>query len=91
MSTLTSAAVAEAFAAITAEALSLPEGDVPAPDGERVIALMNDWLATRSWRFAYVRDPQTFAWPDSWVALVTDERSPSGWRPVLCSAIRPAR
>jgi hypothetical protein len=44
---------------------------------------MNDWLATRNWRFAYVRDPQTFAWPGSWIALAADERSPTGWRPVL--------
>ena len=44
---------------------------------------MNDWLATRNWRFAYVRDPQTFAWPGSWIALAADERSPTSWRPVL--------
>ena len=68
---------------ITAEAFSLPEGEVPAPQGERLVALMNDWLATRNWRFAYVRDPQTFAWPGSWIALAADQRSPSGWRPVL--------
>jgi hypothetical protein len=30
---------------------------------------MNDWLATRNCRCAYVRDPQTFAWPGSWIAL----------------------
>jgi len=29
-------------------------------------AIVNDWLATMNWRFAYVRDPQTFAWPGSW-------------------------
>ena len=68
---------------ITAEAFSLPESEVPAPDGDRLVALMNDWLATRSWRLAHVHEPRTFAWPDSWVALVADQRSPSGWRPVL--------
>jgi hypothetical protein len=83
MTKLTSAAVAKAFAGVTAEAFSLPEGEVPAPRGDRLVALMNDWLATRNWRFAYVRDPQTFAWPGSWIALAADERSPSGWRPVL--------
>lgn len=80
---LTLAEVADAFASITAEAFNLPVGEVPAPQGERLVAIMNDWLATRNWRFAYVRDPQTFAWPGSWVALAADERSPSGWRPVL--------
>jgi len=75
--------IADAFASVTAEAFGLPKSDVPAPQGERLVAIMNDWLATRNWRFAYVRDPQTFAWPGSWIALVTDERSPSGWRPVL--------
>jgi len=84
MTKLTHAAVAEAFARVTAEAFSLPKGDeVPAPQGDRLVALMNDWLATRNWRFAYVRDPQTFAWPGSWIALAADHRSPSGWRPVL--------
>jgi hypothetical protein len=80
---LTRAEVAHAFASVTAEAFNLPADDVPAPQGERLVALMNDWLATRNWRFAYVRDPQTFAWPGSWIALAADERSPSGWRPVL--------
>jgi hypothetical protein len=80
---LTRAAVADAFARVTAEAFSLPETEVPVPEGERLVALMNDWLATRNWRFAYVRDPQTFAWPGSWIALAADERSPAGWRPVL--------
>jgi MOSC domain-containing protein YiiM len=75
--------VADAFASVTAEALNLPQGDVPAPQGERLVAVMNDWLASRNWRFAYVRDPQTFAWPGSWIALAADERSPKGWRPVL--------
>jgi hypothetical protein len=83
MTRLTSATVAEAFAEVTAAAFSLPEGDVPAPRGERLVALMNDWLATRNWRLVYVGDPQTFAWPGSWFALAADERSPSGWRPVL--------
>ena len=83
MTKLTHAAVADVFATVTAEALDLPEGEVPAPQGDRRVALMNDWLATRNWRFAYVRDPQTFAWPGSWIALAVDERSPSGWRPVL--------
>jgi hypothetical protein len=80
---LTFAEVADAFASVTAEAFNLPVGDVPAPQGERLVAVMNDWLATRNWRFAYVRDPQTFAWPGSWIALAADERSPSGWRPIL--------
>src|SRR5438093_12390488 len=83
MTSITRAAVAGAFARVTAEALSLPEGEVPAPNGDRLVAIMNDWLATRNWRFAYVRDPQTFAWPGSWIALASDQRSPSGWRPVL--------
>lgn len=83
MTNLTCAAVAEAFARVAAEAFSLPENAVPAPEGERLVALMNDWLATRNWRFAYVRDPQSFAWPGSWIALAADERSPTGWRPVL--------
>ena len=83
MTTLTRAAVADAFAQVTAEAFNLPENAVPAPEGERLVALMNDWLATRNWRFAYVRDPQTFAWPGSWIALAADERSPTSWRPVL--------
>lgn len=83
MTNLTHAAVAGAFARVTAEALGLPEDDVPVPQGERLVATMNDWLATRNWRFAYVRDPQTFAWPGSWIALAADPRSPSGWRPVL--------
>jgi hypothetical protein len=83
MTSLTSAAVAGAFARVTAEAFNLPENAVPAPEGERLVALMNDWLATRNWRFAYVRDAQTFAWPGSWIALAADERSPAGWRPVL--------
>jgi hypothetical protein len=83
MTELTHDVVAKALAALTAEAFDLPESEVPAPQGERLIALMNDWLATRNWRFTYVRDPQTFAWPGSWIALVTDERSPNGWRPVL--------
>jgi len=83
MTKLTREEVADAFASVTAEAFGLPKSDVPAPQGERLVAIMNDWLATRNWRFAYVRDPQTFAWPGSWIALATDERSPSGWRPVL--------
>lgn len=83
MTELPLADVADAFASVTAEAFNLPVGDVPAPQGERLVAAMNDWLATRNWRFAYVRDPQTFAWPGSWIALAADERSPSGWRPVL--------
>ncbi len=83
MTNLTLPAVADAFARVTAEAFSLPESAVPAPEGERLVALMNDWLATRNWRFAYVRDPQTFAWPGSWIALAADERSPTSWRPVL--------
>jgi len=83
MTNLTRAAVADAFAQVTAEAFNLPENAVPAPEGERLVALMNDWLATRNWRFAYVRDPQTFAWPGSWIALAADERSPTSWRPVL--------
>jgi len=83
MTSLTREVVAEAFARVTADAFDLPAGDVPAPDGERLVALMNDWLATSNWRFAYVRDPQTFAWPGSWIALAADDRSPSGWRPVL--------
>lgn len=83
MMQLTREAVADAFARVTAEAFSLPEGEVPTPQGDRLVAIMNDWLATRNWRFAYVRDPQTFAWPGSWIALAADERSPSGWRPVL--------
>jgi hypothetical protein len=83
MTHLTRAAVAAAFAQVTAEVFSLPENAVPAPDGDHPVALMNDWLATRNWRFAYVRDPQTFAWPGSWIALAADERSPAGWRPVL--------
>jgi hypothetical protein len=83
MTELSLAEVADAFASVTAEAFNLPAGDVPAPQGERLVAIMNDWLATRNWKFAYVRDPQTFAWPGSWIALATDERSPSGWRPVL--------
>jgi hypothetical protein len=83
MTHLTRAAVADAFARVTAEAFGLPETEVPTPEGERLVALMNDWLATRNWRFAYVRDPQTFAWPGSWIALAADERSPTGWRPVL--------
>jgi MOSC domain len=83
MTSLTDAAVAEAFARVTAEAFDLPENAIPAPEGERMVALMNDWLATRNWRFAYVRDPETFAWPGSWIALAADERSPIGWRPVL--------
>ena len=85
---LTRAEVADAFASVTAEAFNLPADDVPAPQGERLVALMNDWLATRNWRFAYVRDPQTFAWPGSWIALATDERSPSGWR--ICCCISPS-
>jgi MOSC domain-containing protein YiiM len=80
---LTFAEVADVFASVTAEAFNLPEGEVPAPQGERLVAIMNDWLATRNWRLAYVRDPQTFAWPGSWIALAADERSPSGWRPIL--------
>ena len=83
MMNLTRAAVAGAFARLTAEAFDLPENAVPVPDGDRLVALMNDWLATRNWRFAYIRDPQTFAWPGSWIALAADERSPAGWRPVL--------
>jgi hypothetical protein len=83
MTNLTRAEIADVFARVTAEAFNLPVGAVPAPQGERLVAIMNDWLATRNWRLAYVRDPQTFAWPGSWIALVTDERSPSGWRPVL--------
>lgn len=83
MTKLPLADVADAFASVTAEAFNLPAGDVPAPRGERLVAIMNDWLASRNWRFAYVRDPQTFAWPGSWIALAADERSPSGWRPVL--------
>lgn len=83
MTKLTQATVADAFARLTAEALHLPDGEVPAPQGDRLVALMNDWLATRSWRFAYVSDPQTFAWPGSWIALAADQQSPSGWRPVL--------
>jgi hypothetical protein len=83
MTKLTHATVAGAFATVTAEAFDLPESEVPAPQGDRLVALMNDWLATRNWRFAYVRDPQTFAWPGSWIALAADERSPTGWRPVL--------
>ena len=83
MTKLPLADVADAFASVTAEALNLPQGGVPAPQGERLVAVMNDWLATRNWRFAYVRDPQTFAWPGSWIALAADERSPKGWRPVL--------
>jgi len=83
MTSLTHAAVAEAFARVTAAALDLSEAEVPAPQGDRLVALMNDWLATRNWRFAYVRDPQTFAWPGSWVALAVDEASPTRWRPVL--------
>lgn len=83
MTELTLAEVAGAFASVTAEAFNLPAQDVPAPQGERLVAIMNDWLATRNWRFAYIRDPQTFAWPGSWIALAADERSPSGWRPVL--------
>src|SRR4029077_16998938 len=54
---LTLAEVADAFASVTAEAFNLPAGDVPAPQGERLVAIMNDWLATRNWRLAYVRDP----------------------------------
>jgi hypothetical protein len=80
---LTRAEVAEALARVTAEAFNLPAGVVPAPQGDRHVAILNDWLATRNWRLAYVRDPQTFAWPGSWIALVADARSPSGWRPVL--------
>ena len=80
---LTLAEVADAFASVAGEAFNLPAGAVPAPQGERLVAIMNDWLATRNWRLAYVRDPQTFAWPGSWIALAADERSPSGWRPVL--------
>lgn len=83
MTHLERAAVTEAFARVTEEAFDLPHGTVPAPRGDRLVALMNDWLATRNWRFAYIRDPQTFAWPGSWIALAADERSPSGWRPVL--------
>ncbi len=83
MNGLSTAVVADAFAALTAEAFGLPEGAVPAPEGDRPVALMNDWLATRNWRFAHVRDPQTFAWPGSWIALAADERSSTGWRPVL--------
>jgi hypothetical protein len=83
MTDFTHAAVADVFAELTAEAFDLPRDAVPAPDGERLVALMNDWLATKNWRFAYVRDPQTFAWPGSWIALATDERFPTGWRPVL--------
>ena len=83
MPELTLAEVAAAFASVTAEAFNLHVSDVPAPKGERLVAIMNDWLATRNWRFAYVRDPHTFAWPGSWIALAADERSPSGWRPVL--------
>ncbi len=83
MTNLTRAAVAGAFARVTEEAFSLPENAVPAPEGERLVALMNDWLATRNWRLAHVRDPQTFAWPGSWIALAADPRSPTGWRPVL--------
>jgi hypothetical protein len=83
MTKLPLADVADAFASVTAEALNLPEGDVPAPQGERLVAIINDWLATRNWRLANVRDPQTFAWPGSWIALAADERSPKGWRPVL--------
>lgn len=83
MTELTLAEVAGAFASVTAEAFNLPSRDVPAPQGERLVAIMNDWLATRNWRLAYVRDPHTFAWPGSWIALAADERSPSGWRPVL--------
>jgi MOSC domain-containing protein YiiM len=83
MTTLTPEAVADTFATLTADVFGLPEGDVPAPLGDRLVALMNDWLATRNWRFAYVRDPQTFAWPGSWIALAADERSPTSWRPVL--------
>lgn len=83
MTEFTLAEVAGAFASVTAEAFNLDAHDVPAPQGERLVAIMNDWLATRNWRFAYIRDPQTFAWPGSWIALAADERSPSGWRPVL--------
>lgn len=83
MKDITHSAVADAFAELTAEAFDLPQDAVPVPDGERLVALMNDWLATRNWRFAYVRDPQTFAWPGSWIALAIDERSSTGWRPVL--------
>src|SRR3954470_23184320 len=83
MTSLTVPAVADAFAQVTAEAFGLPENAIPAPEGERLVALMNDWLATRNWRLAYVRDPQTFAWPGSWIALAADERSPTNWRPVL--------
>jgi hypothetical protein len=83
MTELTRTEIADAFASVTAEAFNLAQGAVPPPQGERMVALMNDWLATRNWRFAYVRDPQTFAWPGSWIALAADERSPSGWRPVL--------
>ena len=88
MTLLPPGAVADAFALLTAEAFGLPAAYVPAPDGERPVAQMNDWLATRSWRFAYVRDPQTFAWPDSWIALAADERSPTGWRPKSPSGCR---
>jgi hypothetical protein len=83
MTKLTIEAVADAFAKITGDLFGLSDGDVPPPDGDRLVALMNDWLATRNWRFAYVRDPQTFAWPGSWIALAIDERSETGWRPVL--------
>ena len=83
MTKFTRAVIADAFARVTAEAFSLPKGEVPAPQGDRLVAIMNDWLATRNWKFAYVRDPQTFAWPGSWIALAADQRSPTGWRPVL--------
>ena len=50
------------------------------PISVRVDAEISPLLHTR---FAYIRDPQTFAWPGSWIALAADQRSPSGRRPVL--------
>ena len=40
MTKFTRAAVADALARVTAEALSLPEGEVPAPQGDRLVAIM---------------------------------------------------
>ena len=65
-------------------ALELEAADAPRFSGDAdLLAQARDWLATINRGLVSARDPGTFSWPGMWLALCTEPRSPTGWRPVV--------
>ena len=62
--------LARSFARCVERVLDLPEGSCPAPDGDRVVGGLGEWLAARNLGLVPIAEPGSFSWPGSWIALL---------------------